>query len=318
MHKYIPNRILLICSLIWCCVGQMTAQPDNALELLKNAIMAIPDNYPQISVKQQIFYREVCWRNNKAVRLAEMNGMYMHDGYKPSGIADDSGCQLGMKTIRKSQNKQAFEMDFNGLDFILKANVVKLRNFFFDAQNWPKYDFEIYRTLDSADMDWTEIVFTAKRIYDEPLRNGRIRIDNNTLAFLEIEAALDSHASKYKKAGQQLKETRFLLKFEEQAPYFSLVYANRSFVYKHPKSKQKLTYFAEFFTKNETLNASIFSPNKTMKPQKDVFHYDSGYNKYDWTEFATTTEIPAFDEVIDDLEATKIVLEEQFQMKKKD
>lgn len=153
-------------------------------QLIADALQKIPDNYSQIPVYYTSFYREGVVKNKKYQNYSEA----IFKIYKSPVQKQFESDQVKLIKSRKTQNLEPADTLSiklkGGINSSLALDMVKNIPSFLDESYWSKYSFKRSDMVSINGMTAFAISFNLNKDITDPLLEGVIYIDINTLAIL--------------------------------------------------------------------------------------------------------------------------------------
>lgn len=170
----------------------------SAEEVLKSAILKIPDNYVNNFTWLQGFYRQTIKEDSSITELSEM---VIKIKKYPYPIKKNDSCEL----IKGRYSKQTDgSLGFtNGLNNLLKKDIIQYPMDFFTVKNFKNYNYDIEATTFYNNSNVYIINFDQKDEIKEDLYKGKIFIDQNSLAVVRVEYTKSPKGKKYWKMGRK-------------------------------------------------------------------------------------------------------------------
>lgn len=222
----------------------------SAEEILKSAILKIPDNYANNFTWLQGFYRQTIKEDSSITELSEM---VIKIKKYPSSIRKVDSCEL-IKG-RYSKQKDGSLGYSNGLTNLLKKDIIQYPMDFFTIKNFKNYNYDIEATTFYNNSNVYIINFDQKDEIKEDLYKGKIFIDQNSLAVVRVEYTKSPKGQEYWKMSR--KDAFFLKKISGcECSYSNMV---RVITYKQINNKWYL---------NSIQSVSMSSINCNAKEKK--------------------------------------------------
>jgi hypothetical protein len=159
--------------------------------IMKQALARRKDNYRRAPVYLLSFYREGVQRNNKYLNYSEAIFRVFKQPYgKP--FADDQVMMLKARTITNVDHTDTLVVKLKaGVQSALELDIMKHLPDFLDEGAFDKYDFESGGLATINGRNVYAIRFSQNQRLREPLFQGNIYIDMETLAFVEADFELN-------------------------------------------------------------------------------------------------------------------------------
>lgn len=170
---------------------EITIRPEDALELIMDALSGIRDNYSDDPMMMRGFYRETIVRGKNYVSISEA----VVDIYKGAYSNDFQIDQVKLFKGRKSAD--VLKMDTvlfkvqGGPNTAILLDVVKNPYVLLSEEYFDIYDFYLTDVISIDDRLHYVISFSQKSHVDQPFYLGKLYIDMEKLAITEAEFELD-------------------------------------------------------------------------------------------------------------------------------
>lgn len=185
---------------------------DKPRELVERAIEKIAVNYPQESNLLRGFYRETAQKRNRFISVAEGVVDVYKTPYFKMDWRDGVAILKGRRLLSQRKGDTLAVKLQGGPVLPVQLDVVKEREMLLNSTELNNYHFSYKGMKRTGDQMAYVIEITPAIVVEYPLYNGKLYIDQETLAFTKIELALDM--SNTEKATQSiLRKKPFGLRF---------------------------------------------------------------------------------------------------------
>jgi hypothetical protein len=168
-------------------IDEVVIKTIDPLELIKDAIAKIRDNYTRNPEMQTGFYRETIKQNKNYVAISEAVLDIYNSGYK-DGLDFDR-----VKIYKGRKSKDVRKMDTVLVKFqggprtAMFLDIVKNPGFVLDPEFFDKYFYKLAGVVSIDGKDNYVVEFDQKLISEYPLYQGKIYIDRDTKAITGID-----------------------------------------------------------------------------------------------------------------------------------
>lgn len=211
--------------------GQLTAvevRPPNPLALIRKAIEKIPENYPDSLFRLTGFYRTDGKKDKRVIDLSEAVFHIYNDGYQ--------GKNNQFQLVRSREYKDLTA--FNGSDKVsMGHNPNEIMGFDFERNlnKWElarkdaakEFNFNYKGLVDYNGKEAYLITFEVRPGVKKALNDGRLYLDADDLAFLELDQQLNPQGLKY---------------YDEWSPFEHLVLTMLNISVRGLSDTMKITY----------------------------------------------------------------------------
>jgi CubicO group peptidase (beta-lactamase class C family) len=181
--------------------GQLTAvevRPPNPLALIRKAIEKIPENYPDSLFRLTGFYRTDGEKDKRIIDLSEAVFHIYNDGYQGKNNQFQLVRSREYKDLTAFNGSDKVGMGHNpneimGFDF--ERNLNKYELFRKDAAK--EFNFKYKGLVDYNGKEAYLITFEVRPGVKKALCDGRLYLDADDLAFLELDQQVDPQGLKY-------------------------------------------------------------------------------------------------------------------------
>jgi len=168
-------------------IREVVIRNEDPLELLREAVSKIPENYSKAPVMMTSFYRETIKQNRSYVAIAEA----VLDAYKSSYSKSTESDRIRVFQGRKSQDVKKMDtilFKFQGGPYTsYLLDVAKHPGELLTPEAFKYYDYTMKGIVSIHETMAYVIEFDQKDIIDFPLYSGRIYLDTENLAIVGIE-----------------------------------------------------------------------------------------------------------------------------------
>lgn len=176
--------------------------PVDPVELLQDAIKAIPDNHSHDPVMSQAFYREFLQVGDSGVSLNEAVVELYQMG---NGIESHQNSQAHLLKGRSSEAQlpiDRVQLMFGGGGITSASGIPVIgkpkAEPFIGNKVFKNYDYSLQEVISHNGRDTYVIVFDQKRKLRKRLYQGKIYLDTKTLAFVHIDYQTSEKGKKFR------------------------------------------------------------------------------------------------------------------------
>jgi hypothetical protein len=277
---------------------ELVIRSNDPQNLIRSAIHNIAANYGTSPYVCTAFYRESIMQNKQYVGLAEAVLNIYKSRYSNEFEADRVKVYKGRKSQDvKRMDTIMFKLQ-GGHQAVILLDLAKNPETFMTEEYFNEYEFKPVSITNIEGRETYVIEFMQRESVQEPLYEGKLYLDLNTLAVRRAEFAISEHglqfADKYlvkkKPAGTDVKTVgaTYMVNYREQDGKWILNHARYEVkfrVIKRGKFFNKIyTSAADLaITDIETKNVEKFRANEMLKPnQVFVDHVDNYYDEEFW------------------------------------
>ncbi len=171
-------------------IKEVVIRNQEPLELMRQAVNNIPQNYSEVPVMMTSFYRETIKQNRNYVAIAEA----VLDAYKASYKKSTEGDRVRVFQGRKSQDVKKMDtilFKFQGGPYTsYLLDVAKHPGELLTPEAFKFYDYSMKGIVSIHETMAYVIEFDQKDIIDFPLYSGRIYLDTENLAIVGLEFSI--------------------------------------------------------------------------------------------------------------------------------
>jgi hypothetical protein len=171
---------------------EITVRPQNALELIMDALSAVRNNYSRDPMMMRGFYRETVQRGRNYVSISEA----VVDVFKGAYSNDFQIDQVKLFKGRKSADVEKMDTVLfklqGGPNTAILLDVVKNPYILLSAEYAEIYDLHLSDVISIDDKLHYVVSFNQKSYVDEPYYIGKLYIDMDKLAITEAEFELNT------------------------------------------------------------------------------------------------------------------------------
>lgn len=171
---------------------EITIRPQEALELIIDALNSVRENYSSDPMMMRGFYRETIQRGRNYVSIAEA----VIDIFKASYSNDFQIDQVKLFKGRKSADVERMDTVLfklqGGPNTALLLDVVKNPYILLSSEYYDIYDFYLSDVVSINDKLHYVVSFNQKSYVDDPYYIGKLYIDMDKLAITEAEFELNT------------------------------------------------------------------------------------------------------------------------------
>jgi hypothetical protein len=170
---------------------EITIRPEDALELIMDALRGIGDNYSKDPMMMRGFYRETIQRGRNYVSISEA----VVDVYKSAYPNDFQVDQVKLFKGRKSADVEKMDTVLfkvqGGPTTAMLLDVVKNPYILLSEEYFEIYDFTLSDVISIDDRLHYVVSFQQRTYVDDPYYIGKLYIDMDKLAITEAEFELN-------------------------------------------------------------------------------------------------------------------------------
>jgi hypothetical protein len=170
---------------------EITIRPEDALELIMDALAGIRDNYSNDPMMMRGFYRETIQRGRNYVSISEA----VIDIFKGAYSNDFQIDQVKLFKGRKSADVEKMDTVLfkvqGGPNTTILLDVVKNPYILLSQEYFDIYNFYLSDVISIDDRLHYVVSFSQKPYVDDPFYVGKLYIDMDKLAITEAEFELD-------------------------------------------------------------------------------------------------------------------------------
>jgi hypothetical protein len=170
---------------------EITIRPEDALELIVDALRGIGDNYSKDPMMMRGFYRETIQRGRNYVSISEA----VVDVYKSAYPNDFQVDQVKLFKGRKSADVEKMDTVLfkvqGGPNTAMLLDVVKNPYILLSEEYFEIYDFTLSDVISIDDRLHYVVSFQQRTYVDDPYYIGKLYIDMDKLAITEAEFELN-------------------------------------------------------------------------------------------------------------------------------
>lgn len=170
---------------------EITIRPEDALDLIIDALTGIRDNYSTDPMMMRGFYRETIQRGRNYVSISEA----VIDIFKGAYSNDFQIDQVKLYKGRKSADVERMDTVLfkvqGGPNTTILLDVVKNPYILLSQEYFDIYDFYLSDVISIDDRLHYVVSFSQKAFVDDPFYRGNLYIDMDRLAITEAEFELD-------------------------------------------------------------------------------------------------------------------------------
>jgi hypothetical protein len=164
---------------------------DNPRQLVERAIDKIDDNYPRTPSLLRGFYRETTQKRNRFISVSEGVVDVYKSPYFRLDWRDGVAILKGRRLLSQRKGDTLAVKLQGGPVLPVHLDVVKEREILLNYDELNNYHFTYKGMKQTGDRTAFVIEIKPALILDYPLYNGKLYIDQETLAFTKIELDLD-------------------------------------------------------------------------------------------------------------------------------
>lgn len=277
---------------------ELVIRSNDPQNLIRSAIHNIPANYGTAPYLCTAFYRESVMQNKQYVGLAEAVLNIYKSRYSNEYEADRVKVYKGRKSQDvKKMDTIMFKLQ-GGHQAVIMLDLAKNPETFMTEEYFSDYEFKPVSVTNIEGRETYVIEFTQRESVQEPLYEGKLYLDLNTLAVRRAEFNIspsglqfaDKYLVKKKPAGTDVKTVgaHYMVSYREQDGKWVLNHARYEVKFRVIKRGK---FFNKIYTSSADLaitdtdnkNVEKFKYNEMLKPnQVFVEHVDEYYDEEFW------------------------------------
>lgn len=177
-------------------LSEIIVEGADAREIVERAIYKIEDNYPRLPNLLRGFYRETVQKRQRFISIAEGVVDVYKSSYARQNWRDGVAILKGRRLLSQRPSDTLSVKLQGGPVLPVQLDVVKERDVLLNAESLDYYSFSFNISEKMGDRMQYVIAIRPRLVLDVPLYNGRLYIDQETLAFTKIELELDMSDTK--------------------------------------------------------------------------------------------------------------------------
>ncbi len=171
---------------------EITIRPQDAMELIKDVLTNVRENYSSEPMMMRGFYRESIMRGRNYVSISEAVVDIFKGGYSNEFQMDQVKLFKGRKSADVEKMDTVLFKVQGGPNTTILLDVVKNPYVLLSAEYFEIYDFVISDVISIDNRLHYVVSFNQKQYVDEPFYNGKLYIDMDKLAITEAEFELNT------------------------------------------------------------------------------------------------------------------------------
>lgn len=241
---------------------------NNAEDILRKAMLKIPDNYSREDELYTCFYRETVQKRRRYINVAEAVAKLYKSPvtYKPT--SDRVAIEKGRRLISPKPNDTLGVKIMGGPNTPIWIDIVKNRDFILNDDDLKYYSFSMDSpvTIDER----LQYVIIANPSHNAPyaLFGGKFYIDYETMAFTRAELSLDM--------SDRGKATQFMLVKKPWGVRFKPREMSVIVNYHYDGQLTRISYVRSFFRFNCDWKKKLFSTSFTAQSEIVVTDRETG------------------------------------------
>ena len=170
---------------------EVLVMADNPRELVQAAIAKIPQNYSRNPELYNCFYRETAMKRQHYITVAE-GVVSMYKSGAGTGLGRDRvAISKGRRLLSPKQSDTLGVKVLGGPVAAVQLDIVKNRDFLLNDDDLACYELKMETPTTIADRSQYVVSLTPSVTMPYALYNGKLYIDQETLAFTRVELSLD-------------------------------------------------------------------------------------------------------------------------------
>ena len=170
---------------------EVLVMAGNARELVATAISKIPKNYSQQPELYHCFYRETAQKRQRYIMVAEGVVDMYKTGYDYQGDNDRVAIRKGRRLLSPRKGDTLTVKVTGGPVLPVQLDMVKQRDWLLNEEELDCYHLEMEMPTTIGDRQQYVVSLRPRRRMPYALYEGRLYIDQETLAFTRAELSLD-------------------------------------------------------------------------------------------------------------------------------
>lgn len=171
---------------------EITIRPENALELIMNALGSVKDNYSSEPMMMRGFYRETIQRGRRYVSISEAVIDIFKGAYSNEFQIDQVKLFKGRKSADVEKMDTVLFKLQGGPNTTILLDIVKNPYILLSKEYAAIYDFYLSDVITINDQLHYVVSFNQKFYVDDPYYQGKLYIDMEKLAITEAEFELNT------------------------------------------------------------------------------------------------------------------------------
>ena len=170
---------------------EVLVMADNPRELVQAAIAKIPQNYSRNPELYNCFYRETAMKRQHYITVAEGVVSMYKSGARTGLGRDRVAISKGRRLLSPKQSDTLGVKVLGGPVAAVQLDIVKNRDFLLNDDDLACYELKMETPTTIADRSQYVVSLTPSVTMPYALYNGKLYIDQETLAFTRVELSLD-------------------------------------------------------------------------------------------------------------------------------
>lgn len=170
---------------------EVLVMADNPRELVQAAIAKIPQNYSRNPELYNCFYRETAMKRQHYITVAEGVVSMYKSGARTGLGRDRVAINKGRRLLSAKQSDTLGVKVLGGPVAAVQLDIVKNRDFLLNDDDLACYELKMETPTTIADRSQYVVSLTPSVTMPYALYNGKLYIDQETLAFTRVELSLD-------------------------------------------------------------------------------------------------------------------------------
>ena len=180
--RLIPSRVQL---------QEITIRPEDALEVIIDALLAVRDNYSRDPMMMRGFYRETIERGRNYVSISEAVVDIFKGAYSNDFQVDQVKIYKGRKSADVEKMDTVLFKVQGGPSTTILLDVVKNPYILLSEEYFEIYNFHLSDVISINDRLHYVVSFSPRSNVSEPFYIGKLYVDMDKLAITEAEFELD-------------------------------------------------------------------------------------------------------------------------------
>lgn len=253
-------------------LDEITVYGANPRELMEAAIRRIPQNYSDRPNMFSSFFRETIQKGKRYIGISEAMVEVLKRPYKNRNISGDRVKVKKGRRLMSLDSKDTLAVKIMGGPTLpILLDIVKNEDMLFGLSDLDYYDFKMEDPVMLDDRMQFVVKFSPKVRLDYPLHEGKIFIDQETVAFTRAEFSLDV-SDKDKATAVMLRKKPKGLRFHPQGLDFVVSYRLQDGVsylnYVSARSRFKCDWKRRLFSSGYTAFAEMVMVDRKENPSK--------------------------------------------------
>jgi len=237
-------------------LSEIIVEGADAREIVEKAIDKIDVNYPRQPNLLKGFYRETVQKRQRFISIAEGVVDVFKTSYTSQNWRDGVAILKGRRLLSQRPSDTLSVKLQGGPVLPVQLDIVKERDILLNSESLDYYSFSFNVSEKMGDRMQYVIAMRPRLVLDIPLYNGRLYIDQETLAFTKIELELDMSDTK--------KATDFILRKKPYSLRFTPRELTVAIDYKTDDGVTRINYIRNVIRFRCDWKRKLFKSNYTV------------------------------------------------------